>query len=406
MAWRANARQLVVGIACVAGVACGARSPLGVGDGASNDGGGATCDPNAPLALVATATIDTATATHEPEERPVVVWTGTSFVVAWSRWNAGRYDAALTRVDVSAHAIAVASPVSFDPGRSYPLNMRASWDGAAVALFFADEDRAIVMRRFDADGRSLGDVTRVVARSSGQTIVTGAFFTGDAHVLSWAVQSGTSWDTYVQRIASDGAPRGAPVLLYHGGGYDLGAGIVASSDGLVAAWSVHAEDLPTAIETTFVAALDAAGETRATETVLQSVGNGPVDLVAEPSRLDLLMWDPENRRATLLSRSPGATFRPRAAFDSALGAPRIVTDACGRLAMASLTGAFDRNTGISIVRIGETSAVGASIDFHTSVDDIEEMDLTRGGDGVLVAWLEGGNGRASPSRVLRVAYVR
>jgi hypothetical protein len=239
-----------------------------------------------------------------------------------------------------------------------------------------------------------------------QTIVTSAIFAADHHILALAKQNGSGWDTLALRVEQGGVVLEKPVLLYHGGGYDLGARLAARGNQVFATWVVHAEDQPDAVQTTYVSTLAANGAPMSTDTVTKAVGNGPVDLAAEPSRLDLLMWDPDQSNGTLLSNTNGA-FAARATFGTALGSPRIATDRCG-VVLVTQTGGFSPDnpipTGLGIARVsGDT--IGDATAVKTSVDDIEELELTSNGSGVLVAWLEGGQGRHDPSRVLRAAFV-
>src|SRR5436309_2064055 len=148
--------RAIAATCAIAAIACGARTPLGVDHG---DGGATTSCVNAGVTIVATVTLDTATPAREPEERPSVVWTGSAFLAAWPRWRArDGYEVALAKIATDG---TVTPGATFDPGKSFPINVRASWDGATAAVFWTAIDGSIWMRRFDANG-SIFDTGRAI----------------------------------------------------------------------------------------------------------------------------------------------------------------------------------------------------------------------------------------------------
>ncbi|MBI5537274.1 MAG: hypothetical protein HY898_31420 [Deltaproteobacteria bacterium] len=409
---------------CFAALAhgCGARTPLNIDDGqaeARGDSGadsGGDADATSPGCghggtgkVLASLTLDPPSATSEPEGAVHLAWTGSQLLAAWTRWTNGNYKHVLAAVQVNPSTLAVSSSSTVDPGSTTnPFNSSIAWDGARLGRFWAQDDGSIVMQRFGSDAASVDAVHTVVPPTGAQTIPTGVIVFGGSYIFSWAVQQTDGWITYGARMGLDGTMAAPPTLFYAGSGYDLGAVLASNGSEVFAAWSTHPKTDPMSPITTTLAAIDpATAAVDATEDIDTGVDHNLTDFAVETDRFDVCIWNTDAENVTVLARPFGAaTFKPRAVIP-VTSSPLIAADRCGLVALLP-TGKWKPDNGLattlSLQRIGEQGVIGDAVKLPVTGQAIESWSLAAIDGGFAVAWIEYQDA-ASPSRVLRLAYV-
>ncbi len=390
---------------------CGARTQLDVPGPGGSPGTTGAC--TGTLSVAASITLDAPTADSEPESAPVLAWTGSELLVAWTRWTPSQYFYVVDPVQVMAGGLAPGAASTLDAPENNPFNLRATWDGSALALFWAQDDNSIVLQHLGADGMPI-DATpsTLVAATGSQTIPSGLVSLSGAYLLSWFVQTDTGWQTLAAPFTHGGAPSGSPVLLYTGGGDDYGTLLAPFAGSVFALWSTHASpDDPTSLVTATLASLDpttaAVGSTTAID---QGMDHYPGALVADPARkrLDVATWLPDTDGALLLSGTSGGGFTTQATLDGATGSPLLAVDPCAGLVVLVPVGEMTPDnplpTGATVQRVANDGTLGSAVALPVGSSYLESYDLVPVAGGLAAAWVEGGSG--SPGRSLHVAYVR
>ncbi len=391
---------------------CGARTQLdlpGPGPGGSTGETGAC---KGTLSLAGSITLDAPTSDSEPESAPVLAWTGSELLVAWTRWTPSQYFYVVNPVQVMAGGLAAGAASTLDAPTSNPFNLRAAWDGSALALFWAQDDNSLVLQHVGADGVPI-DATpsTLVAATGAQTIPSGLVSPSGAYLLTWSVQTDTGWDALAAPFTHGGASSGSPVLLYTGSGDDFGALLAPFEGSVFALWSTHASADPTSPVTATLASLDpATAAVRSTAAIDQGMDHYPGALVADPARkrLDVATWLPDTDGALLLDGTAGGGFTTQATLTGATGSPLLAVDPCAGLVVMVPVGQMSPDnplpTGATVQRVANDGTLGPAVTLPVGSLYLESYDLVPVAGGLAAAWVEGGAG--TPGRSLHVAYVR
>jgi hypothetical protein len=388
---------------------CGARTQLEVPGPGGSPGTTGACAGT--LTLAASITVDAPTSDSEPESAPVLAWTGSELLVAWTRWTPSQYSYVVDPVQVSTGGLAAGPVSTLDAPENNPFNLRATWDGSALALYWAQDDNSLVLQHVGADGTPIDAMpTTLVAATGAQTIPSGLVSVSGAYLLSWFVQTDAGWETMAAPFTHDGAPSGSPVLLYSGSD-DYGTLLAPFAGSVFALWATHASADPTSPVTTTLASLDpATAAVGSTTSIDQGVDHDPGVLVADPARkrLDVATWLPDTNGALLLSGTAGGDFTTQATLDGATGSPLLAVDPCAGLVVLVPVGQMTTDnplpTGATVQRVANDGTLGPAVTLPVGSSYLESYDLVPVAGGFAAAWVEGGSG--SPGRSLHVAYVR
>jgi hypothetical protein len=293
---------------------------------------------------------------------------------------------------------------------SDPFNLRIAWSGAALGLFWPQDDGSIVLQRVDAGGVATGaPVTVVPAGGSGQVVPSGVLGTGAGYFLTWGVQQADGgFDTFAGALTQDGATSGGPTLLYTGSGYDVGARLAQRGGQTFALWGTHpATDPSSPVTTTFASVDPTNGTVLAAQTADKGVDHSPTAIAATAEGQDVAVYLADEMRATILSRPlAGGGFTQRASID-ATDTVALAVDPCGHLAALVPVGAYEPSdplsTGLAVQRIGAQGTLGDPLMLPVGSDYVESWDITEVDGGVAVVWIEGH--QAAPGRSLHLAYV-
>jgi hypothetical protein len=395
---------------------CGSRTGLVIGE---MDAGtlppAGSCGPGG-LSLAGTALVEAATPDQEPESKLVLAWTGSELILGWARWTATRYVHAVAPVQVSSTGLAVGPATTSDVGNtSNPFNLSGTWDGSALALFWAQDDGSILLEHFGSDGAARDGTTVVVAPTGTQTIASNVLSRPDGYLLVWSAQTDSGWNTLASPLDRGGIPTARASLLYAGSGYDLGASLTTLGAAPYALWSTHPQTDPTSPVTTTVASLDpATGTVQTMATVDEGVDHDPTSIAVEPHsrRIDVVSWLPDTDGAVIFGGiAGGRAFAARATLEGVTDSPALAVDACGRLAVLTPVGMMSADnplaTGLTMQLVADDGTLGAPVTLPVGGSYLESFEVVAVDGGFAVAWIEGGSDTSQPpNRSLHVAYVR
>lgn len=374
---------------------------------------GTTGACKAALSLAGSITVDAPTADSEPESAPILAWTGSELLVAWTRWTPSQYFYVVDPVQVMAGGLAAGAASTLDAPENNPFNLRATWDGSALALFWAQDDNSLVLQHVGADGRPIDAMpTTLVAATGSQTIPSGLVSLSGGYLLAWFAQTDTGWQTLAAPFTRGSASPGSPVLLYTGGGDDYGTLLAPFAGSVFALWSTHASpDDPTSPVTATLASLDpATAAVRSSAAIDQGMDHYPGALVADLARkrLDVATWLPDTSGALLLSGTAGGGFTTQATLPGATGSPLLAVNPCAGLVVLVPVGEMTPDnplpTGATVQRVANDGTLGPAVTLPVGSSYLESYNLVPVAGGFAAAWVEGGAG--SPGRSLHVAYVR
>jgi hypothetical protein len=173
---------------------------------------------------------------------PWIVWTGTEYGVAWEDYRLGRAGVYFARVDASGNKIGDEIPVSRSIGFYFYMKPILVWTGQEYGVAWSDESTGsfdVYFARLDARGNLIGEILDV-RDAAGHAYLGDLVWNGQEFGIAWQDYRGGSSsesEVYFARVGADGNLIGSEVRVTTASGQSNAPTLAWNGSGWGVAWN-------------------------------------------------------------------------------------------------------------------------------------------------------------------------